>query len=921
MAGTNKVGSTQYGYDGNQVTSIVQQDGSGTVLANYSYQYDVAGRLSAETDNGVTTNYAYDAAGELTQAGSTSYTYDANGNPTGTGYAIGPNNQLLSDGTWNYNYDAAGNLIQKVNIADGTTWQYGYDVANHMTSAVERDAGGNVLVEASYTYDVFGNRLSETVTQDGTTTTTHYARLSDGTLYADLNGDGSLITRYITDVNGPNHWLARVETTAGAAWTLSDHLGSVRVVVDATGAVIDKTDYGAFGGITSQTDATAHGELGFQGGMFDIATGQNYFLAREYDPAARRWNEIDPMGFAAGQSNLYEPMGNGPTNGTDPSGRDEVSDWHHQAAFWMMADQGEGDNLDEITISRERWEDAFGKQSTLHIYDKIVGADEDGMTVGQYLEAMGRAAEIDPEGWDYSRDIGRELMNQTARERDIAANQQIPQSPPAIPMTELGSMERQAEQVRRTSSKDNIFKEKSEQNEEAARQKRADDWNQFYSWPNPMDAASHEKVAAQWKSTYGDRDVPIKAVDNYLMGLQHEMNRMINFDSKEILLRNFQIVVSFYSKQDDPIVENFEWWMDRKIDDVRDLRKDIIELRNRATVRQSDLVRVSYHVQDVWSWKKETSDGIRQLAATWREEKIEADKTREPERDIYKQAQELQKYHEVFLIQAQAFPLAGAILLAGIQPPMGRPATSMGPIAAAKGARELLSGQQLVRIGGQVLAKESWLARALSQAGVGVESLGSARTAELATSASTAARILSEAEKSIVEAEQLANQGRIAESEVALKRAAELEKQAGRDGSRLFGSQEYVVREAALAKRELAVLEARYTRATNGLKPKVVPGLPEGKPAWIDVETGQVFINNAVDPGFRAGYLAEELNHYFQLEAKGLIGAGKVVPPAVEKALEAEVVQLVEKMGFIKYNPRDYVPYTNLPRPPGVVGN
>ena len=116
-------------------------------------------------------------------------------------------------------------------------------------------------------------------------------------------------------------------------------------------------------------------------------------------------------------------------------------------------------------------------------------------------------------------------------------------------------------------------------------------------------------------------------------------------------------------------------------------------------------------------------------------------------------------------------------------------------------------------------------------------------------------------------------------------------------------------------------MEANYTKATNGLKPKVVPGVPEGKPAWINVRNGQVFISDAVDPGFRAGYLAEELNHYFQLEAKGLIGPGKTVSPAVEKALEAEVVQLVEKMGFIKYNPRNYVPYTNVPRPPGVVGN
>lgn len=39
-----------------------------------------------------------------------------------------------------------------------------------------------------------------------------------------------------------------------------------------------------------------------------------------YDPSIGRWLSEDPLGFEAGDSNLYRYVGNGPTNATDPSG-------------------------------------------------------------------------------------------------------------------------------------------------------------------------------------------------------------------------------------------------------------------------------------------------------------------------------------------------------------------------------------------------------------------------------------------------------------------------------------------------------------------------------------------------------------------------------------------------------------------------
>jgi RHS repeat-associated protein len=45
-----------------------------------------------------------------------------------------------------------------------------------------------------------------------------------------------------------------------------------------------------------------------------------YHRARWYDPLSGRWTSEDPLGFAAGDSNLYRYVHNSPTNATDSSG-------------------------------------------------------------------------------------------------------------------------------------------------------------------------------------------------------------------------------------------------------------------------------------------------------------------------------------------------------------------------------------------------------------------------------------------------------------------------------------------------------------------------------------------------------------------------------------------------------------------------
>ena len=51
----------------------------------------------------------------------------------------------------------------------------------------------------------------------------------------------------------------------------------------------------------------------------DVEAGLQYNRARHYDPTVGRWINQEPVGYEAGDVNLYRYAGNVPCNDTDPS--------------------------------------------------------------------------------------------------------------------------------------------------------------------------------------------------------------------------------------------------------------------------------------------------------------------------------------------------------------------------------------------------------------------------------------------------------------------------------------------------------------------------------------------------------------------------------------------------------------------------
>jgi RHS repeat-associated protein len=253
-------------------------------------------------------------------------------------------------------YDNEGNLTKKTKGTSAETWLYGYDNLDHLTSAKKYDKdpnnGGVLQQEVDYKYDYWGNRLEKDVSVSNPSTQ-RYAydgwdpakRSGDGTanfdVWADLDGNSSLTTRYIRgDV--VDQLFARIGSDGTAAWLLTDHLGSVVGVTDNSGALLDTIGYDGYGNITTETASAYTGRYTYTGREREKETGWQYYRARYYDPATARWTSQDPIGFDAGDSNLYRYAYNQGTGHKDPSGLSvpRIAKEGHSTYIYQAPEQG-----------------------------------------------------------------------------------------------------------------------------------------------------------------------------------------------------------------------------------------------------------------------------------------------------------------------------------------------------------------------------------------------------------------------------------------------------------------------------------------------------------------------------------------------------------------------------------------------------
>jgi RHS repeat-associated protein len=204
-------------------------------------------------------------------------------------------------------------FTSKTRLSDSQQWTFTWDYRNRLTQAVVKTSGGATVANDVFTYDVEDQRIGKST--NGTQTWTFY---KDHNPYADFNGSGTLVYRYLYG-KGLDQLLARADGTA-PKWYLTDNIGSVRLFVTTAGSILDQLSYDSYGNILTETGSANGDRFKYTARDWDSEIGLQYNRARYYDPKAGRWISLDPLAFRGNDPNLYRYIKNLPADGTDPSG-------------------------------------------------------------------------------------------------------------------------------------------------------------------------------------------------------------------------------------------------------------------------------------------------------------------------------------------------------------------------------------------------------------------------------------------------------------------------------------------------------------------------------------------------------------------------------------------------------------------------
>jgi RHS repeat-associated protein len=252
-----------------------------------TYSYDAVGNRQTETSDAGTTIYAYDDADRLTTvdppgAGSTTYTFDANGNQTAAGATT-------------FTYDRADRLRTAVVGSTTETYTYWGDGARRSAST-----GSQANKTTRFLWD-----RNQVLPQ----------------LALERNGSDSLLRAY-------GYGLDLVSQKAGSKTYYYHHdgLGSVTDVTGSTGTSLIWSEFYPYGLV--RQSGTGQGAptnpFGFTGEQRDPTTGLYHLRARQYDPAIGQFLSPDPAQASTADPYLatYGYADLNPVLYIDPSGRD-----------------------------------------------------------------------------------------------------------------------------------------------------------------------------------------------------------------------------------------------------------------------------------------------------------------------------------------------------------------------------------------------------------------------------------------------------------------------------------------------------------------------------------------------------------------------------------------------------------------------
>jgi len=309
-----------FDYEGNIKYSKRQHDSSNS----NQYIYDNLDRLTdyrvgtlnasnaipVPPPPGIQQTYSFDTSGNWT-----TFTVNNNGTITTENRIANAVNEYTDVGGTVYSYDKNGNLKN-----DGL-YTYSYDYENNLTKVI----GGAVNVE--YKYGPLGKRIEKNNIGTGVVTKYYYSGRNCIEEWV-----GGSITAAYTYGSGFDNVLT-MERGGTTYYYHHSFLGSVDTLTDASGNIVERYWYDAYGNPTVY-DATwtellipsswVGNPYMFTGRRYDEEIGLYYYRARTYSGKLGRFLQIDKLGNIDG-TNLYEYVSGNPVKNIDPGGNQRLN--------------------------------------------------------------------------------------------------------------------------------------------------------------------------------------------------------------------------------------------------------------------------------------------------------------------------------------------------------------------------------------------------------------------------------------------------------------------------------------------------------------------------------------------------------------------------------------------------------------------
>ena len=296
-------------YDRNGNIKSLQRTAEGVIVDNLTYTYN-GNQLSRLTENGQTSSTKDVYARGSTASGS--YTYDKNGN-------------MINDSRKNLNlsYNIL-DLLSEVKFGNVAKVKYSY--LSDGTKLQVRDDNNNG-------FDYLGSLT--------------YKNSSTGLQLESASVEGGVIR-----VNNTNNGNIEVN------YFLTDHLGSIRAIINGNGVVQERNDYYPFGARHLRDDypQLAANRFKYNGKEEQVTGNLNYvdYGARMYDSALGRWFSTDPLLENYMSHSPYNYCVNNPLIYLDPNGNYVTNYVDEDYNLLVRTNDG---SEDVVVVPKERQEE------------------------------------------------------------------------------------------------------------------------------------------------------------------------------------------------------------------------------------------------------------------------------------------------------------------------------------------------------------------------------------------------------------------------------------------------------------------------------------------------------------------------------------------------------------------------------------